>query len=136
MGITNVFGIAVTPHSMLIRSETPSSSRVLHDLFIGVGIYLGYAAVSLDALEHINTLRRNVLIAIVKHEAGKLFIRDEQECHSEMCIRHGVSGFQDFVARYTAPGMDFCSDCGHKLGETIERLRFAVLGDMFGSLRR
>jgi len=138
IGFTTVFGLAITPQPMLsMRSERKAGSRhIMKDLYAGVGVYLGYAALSLEPLSHVESFRREMLTSLARLKAGKLFIKDDGDCPRVRCLRHGVSDFDDFVSRHTDPRLDFCMDCGLSMMETIGMLRYAVLGDMFGSFRR
>ena len=138
MGFATVFGLAITTQPLMsLRSESKAGSReILKDLYAGFGVYMGYAALSLEPLSHVESFRREMLISLTMRKAGKLFIKDNGDCTRVRCIMHEASSFENFVARHSNPRLDFCVDCSHSMIETIDLLRYSVMGDMFGSLRR
>ncbi len=113
LGITSVFGIAMTPFPMM---------RFIGDELVslpGSSQYMKCAAVSLAMMSR--PIDLDILTAIVKREAGHIFVK-KKHCPDERCMLQGYFDFSEFVRRIVIPGLDFCEDCRDEIEGRVHRL--------------
>ena len=81
--------------------------------------YMKCAAVSLAMVMRPYDL--DILIAMVKREAGHIFVKKEH-CPDGRCMLRAYSDFSEFVRLIVIPCLDFCEDCRDEMEGRIHRL--------------
>jgi hypothetical protein len=116
-----VFGIAITPHSIIIRDG--GKDRIL----VAMGGYLKSGAISLRCSKELpERMRQKGITAAVKYEAGHLLIPSPDglapNCDNG-CLMRRPTSFLQFVHDIVSNNLDFCKDCCHAIEETIRQRR-------------
>jgi len=112
-----IFGIAITPHHMMLSSDSSETT-------LGLGGYLGAGLVSLSWPLHLEE-PNPVIAAMVKYQAGQLLFPREKgtapACRNP-CMMQESPDFFEFVNQVFAGGLDFCGECASTIKSTIIRL--------------
>jgi predicted Zn-dependent protease len=82
--------------------------------------------ISTDAFSGLDgLLLERAIAALALHEIGHVLGR-KGHCENAECMMQKNTGYDDFMARFVMPGLDFCRDCQQMIGAFVNR---AMLGD-------
>ena len=112
-----VFGIAITPHQMVLSTGSTEAT-------CGLGGYMSGAMVSLSWPLQLEE-PKPVIAAMVRYEAGQLLFPREKGASTACpnpCVMQDNPDFLEFAERALAGALDFCEGCASTIRSTILRL--------------